>query len=124
MTKLKSMGLHNHMDMLRKTPFRHLFKAIAEESFNESICKRSNSVIRKIITCYESKTTHLKIGVNKKIQITEEMIRLTFGIVDGDQIIQARNRDQVHGSFIDRLYSSSISKQNEKLTKKKKLKKS
>lgn len=115
---LRSMDLDKHMHMLRKTPFRHLFEAIHNNTLEPSVCKRSNGTIRKILSTYEKKTTYLKIGV-EQIPISEELIRLIFGIVDGDKEIKVGKKERVRVAFIDRLYPLTKTKKDNKLTKSK-----
>lgn len=114
--ELTSLPLNQHMRILKKTPFRHLFEAIFEGKLQPNMCKRFNKTIRRIMKNYQSQTVYFKVGTVKpsQIPITVDIIRLIFGIIDGDQHIITGSKKTVEVDFVKRLFPDRANNQAKK----------
>ncbi|KAH7855055.1 hypothetical protein Vadar_020702 [Vaccinium darrowii] len=85
-----------HKDVLKKTPFWHLFDAIIEARLAPNQCRSNNKMIGKIIEAYDPKTRKFRLG-GKCVGLTRDDISSIFGIRCGNKIVSLKycSRDDV-----------------------------
>lgn len=105
-----------HKAQLKKSPFWLLVKSILNQKLKKSMCRKSDELLQDLISRYDSELESFHIG-RTELKITENDIRLIFGIKDGPVKIEVAKKGKQESDFASRLRSLKTNKRKNELTK-------
>ncbi|KAM1585003.1 hypothetical protein ACFX1Z_037923 [Malus domestica] len=105
MQRIKGHLTERHLELLRQTPFWPLISAFYSGVISEDQCKKSESDVRDIIKCYNSRTMSFQFGSTSASLTTEDMAEI-LGLPQEGEELKLKGSRSYKSDFVERYFNA------------------